>query len=64
MSSSDAGRRFEIMLLFTSMVVMTLWYAWPQILYSSFFFYDLGLKLSPGLVALILDFVNRLPNGI
>lgn len=50
--------RVEAAFLLVSMLAMTVWYAWPQIVYSLFIVYDIARTLFPDIVP---DAVRILP---
>jgi hypothetical protein len=61
MSSENKRGTWEYTLLIGSMLLMTLWYAWPQIIYSLFIGYDIGSLLAPDLMDRILSFIGGIP---
>ena len=54
MSSQSETRSHEAVLLIVGMFGMTIWYAWPQIAYSMFIIYDIGLMYFPSLIDPVL----------
>ena len=58
MLSSDKASHLEAYILVLGMLAMTIWYAWPQIVYSLFIVYDIARTFFPDFVP---DAVRILP---